>query len=51
LLSNLYIDQWSLMLDLQILAKTVNAIILQVQYRSQARELETALAEGLESSR
>ena len=48
---NLYIDQWSLMLDLQILAKTVKAILLQDRYTAQARELETALAEGLESSR
>jgi exopolysaccharide biosynthesis polyprenyl glycosylphosphotransferase len=42
---NLYIDQWSLGLDLQVAAKTLFAILLQTRYRSRERELETALTD------
>ncbi len=40
---NLYIDQWSMALDLQIIAKTAFAILLQTQYRRRERELEAAI--------
>jgi exopolysaccharide biosynthesis polyprenyl glycosylphosphotransferase len=40
---NLYIDQWSLGTDLQILAKTVVAVVRQTSYRHRATTLELAL--------
>ena len=41
---NLYIDQWSMSLDLQIMAKTLFAIILQTRYRSREGQLEAAIS-------
>lgn len=40
---NLYIDQWSFGTDLQILAKTVVAVIRQHSYERDAQELDRAL--------
>ena len=42
---NLYIDQWSTALDLQIIAKTAAAVLLQTKYRRRERELEDALSQ------
>ncbi len=43
---NLYIDQWSFGADLQILARTVSAILQQKTTTRHAIELEEALEEG-----
>lgn len=40
---NLYIDQWSLEADLQILAKTAHAVLRQKSYARNVLELEEAL--------
>lgn len=47
---NLYIDQWSMGLDLQIMAKTVFAVMLQTRYRRRERELENALSQVPENA-
>ncbi len=47
---NLYIDQWSLVLDLEIVVKTVFAIIFQSRYRQQQKALDKALADVDEHS-
>jgi exopolysaccharide biosynthesis polyprenyl glycosylphosphotransferase len=40
---NLYIDQWTFFLDVQILLKTLFAVVLQTRYRRRERELAEAL--------
>ncbi|MFV0260638.1 MAG: sugar transferase [Acidimicrobiales bacterium] len=45
---NLYIDQWSFGTDLQILAKTVVAVVRQHRYERDARELDRALDRRLQ---
>lgn len=45
---NLYIDQWSFALDLQIIAKTTFAILLQTRYRKRERELAEAITRSSE---
>lgn len=40
---NLYINQWSLLLDLQIIIKTIMAVVLHSKYRSHQRELHQAI--------
>lgn len=42
---NLYVDQWSIALDLQIMAKTAFAILLQTKYRLRERELAAAITQ------
>ena len=42
---NIYIDQWSVALDLQVLFKTVFAILLQGRYRQREMELSEAITQ------
>lgn len=42
---NLYVDQWSIALDLQIMMKTLFAILLQTRYRRRERELSEAITQ------
>lgn len=48
---NLYIDQWSLGLDMQILVKTVSAVVLQGRYRRQQSEINHAITAKIHADR